>query len=66
MDKQLVVGMADNATRKHYFEMYRGYPMRYCTMTSEIDQLVKMPGIEADCKRCLRKKKSFYDLDQIK
>ena len=59
--KDLQVGMADEDTRRHYFEMQRGYPMRYCTMTSEIQHLVLMPGIEPDCKRCLVKKRSYFD-----
>ena len=61
--KELKVGMADGDTKRHYFEMQRGYPMRYCTMTSEIDHLVLMPDVTADCKRCLAKEKSFFDID---
>ena len=61
IDKDLQVGMADGDTRRHYFEMWRGYPMRYCTMTSEIEHLVLMKDATVDCKRCLTKKKSFYD-----
>ena len=60
--KELKVGMADGDTRRHYYEMQRGYPMRYCTMTSEIEHLVVMSNIVVDCKRCLNKKESFYDM----
>jgi len=60
--KDLQVGMADGDTRRHYFEMQRGYPMRYCTMTSEIEHLVLMKDVKVTCKRCLTKKTSFYDL----
>ena len=59
--KDLQVGMADGDTRRHYYEMQCGYPMRYCSMTSEIEHLVLMKDVPVDCKRCLAKKKSFYD-----
>ncbi len=60
--KVLMVGMADGDTRRHWYEMQRGYPLRFCTMTSEIEHLVIMPDyIKPDCKRCLTKKQSLYD-----
>ena len=60
--KDLKIGMADGDTHRHYFDMHRGYPMRFCTLTGMIEHLVLMLDVTVDCKRCLIKKKSFFDM----
>ena len=63
MIKDLRVGMADGDTRRHYYEMQGSSPLRYCTMSKTLWFLVLLSGVGPDCKRCLTKKQSIYDIN---
>jgi hypothetical protein len=54
----MIVGMTDKDTRRHYYDLSLGYPIRYCTWTYEdadFKHLVPMEGVKPDCKNCLKK-----------
>jgi hypothetical protein len=54
----MITGMTDNDTRRHYYDLSLGYPIRFCTRTfqdADDNHLVPMPNVEPDCKNCRRK-----------
>ncbi len=60
VNRELIVGMGDSDTRRHYYDLTLGYPIRYCTWTYLVrddDHLVVMKDIPPDCKNCIKKYK---------
>lgn len=58
----LVVGMTGRDTRRHYYDLSLGYPIRYCNWVyPDDDHLVVMTDVTVDCKNCIKKYKGEFE-----